>query len=147
VSIEIKLLRAGDEAVLANVAPQVFDGEVDRQATTAFLADERHHIVVAVDDGVVVGFASAVHYFHPDKPVPELFVNEVGVCPSHQGRGIARRIISSLCQRGRELGCVQAWVLTDRANPAAMHLYAASGGVEGPVDQVMFSFDLAPHTA
>jgi hypothetical protein len=42
----------------------------------------------------------------------------------------------------KNLGCVNAWVLTDRGNAAAMGLYASCGGVEAPGDTVMFEFPL-----
>lgn len=54
---------------------------IDPTWSAEFLRDPRHHIAVAIEDGVVVGIASGVHYLHPDKP-PELFVNEVGVAPA-----------------------------------------------------------------
>lgn len=141
-SIEIKVLRTGDEAVLANVGRNVFHHAVDQLATVEFLGDPRHHVVVAIDAGVVVGFASAVHYIHPDKPSPELWVKEVGVAPTHRERGLGKVILRSLFQVAREHGCVEAWVLTERANSAAMRLYASSGGHEAPHDQVMFTFHL-----
>jgi ribosomal protein S18 acetylase RimI-like enzyme len=138
--IDIKVLHAGDEQLLANVAEDVFDHAVDVSTAARFLADPRHHIAVAVDEGKVVGFASGVHYLHPDKPVPELFVNEVGVAPSHQGRGLGKAVMNALLQHGRELGCSQAWVLTDRDNTAAMRLYTACGGKD--TDHVMLEFNL-----
>jgi hypothetical protein len=61
-------LRPGDETVLDRVAPGVFDDPIDADGTRRFLADERHHIAVALEGALVVGFASGVHYFHPDKP-------------------------------------------------------------------------------
>jgi GNAT superfamily N-acetyltransferase len=97
---------------------------------------------VAVADGRVVGFASAVHYVHPDKPRPELWINEVGVAATHRGRGLGTRLLRSLFAVARGLGCAEAWVLTDRANTAAMRLYAAVGSTEAPTDHVMFTFRL-----
>ena len=76
----IRILGPGDAAVLDHVAEGVFDNAVDPRWTAEFLADSRHHLAVAVDDGQVVGMASAVHYVHPDKP-PELWINEVRVGP------------------------------------------------------------------
>lgn len=141
-TIDIKVLGPGDEAILNNVAPGVFDHTVDHQATREFLADPRHHIVVAIESGLVVGFASGVHYIHPDKPCPELWVNEVGVSPTHRGRGIAKAVLQALFDFGRGLGCVEAWVLTEHTNVAAMRLYSSNGGAEATPDQVMFSFRL-----
>lgn len=141
-AIEIRVLRVGDEAVLAKVAQDVFDYPIDAAAAKSFLRDPRLHLAVAIDAGVVVGFASGVHYHHPDKPVPELFIDEVGVAPTHLRRGLASAVLGALFERARELGCGEAWVLTDRANAAAMRLYASVGGMEAPQDQVMFSFRL-----
>ena len=139
--LEIHILGGGDAARRAHVTPGLFDHAVDTQLCQQFLSDPRHHLAVAVDDGVIVGMASAVHYVHPDKP-PELWVNEVGVAPSHQRRGIGRALLEALFARGRELGCREAWVLTDDANTATRGLYAATGGEETPA--VMVSFRLMP---
>jgi GNAT superfamily N-acetyltransferase len=141
-SIDIKVLRTGDEAVLAKVADDVFDHAVNHEATASYLRDPRLHLAVALDGAVVVAFASGVHYHHPDKPAPELFVNEIGVASDYRGRGLGTALLGALFERARELGCGEAWVLTDRANPAAMRLYASVGGVEAEQDPVMFSFRL-----
>jgi aminoglycoside 6'-N-acetyltransferase I len=138
---EIKILRSGDQALLDNVPAGVFDNSLNPQLVREFLGDERHHLVVAVDRGQVIGFVSGVHYVHPDKP-SEMWINEVGVAPSHQGQGVGKAMIQELLQHARRLGCREAWVLTDRANHSAMRLYASTGGQEAPHDQVMFTFFL-----
>ena len=140
-TIEIRLLEAGDEAVLTDVAPDVFDHAVQPALAAEFLADPRHHVAVARDGGSVVGFASGVHYVHPDKP-PELWVNEVGVATTHRGRGLATQLLRALLDAGRAVGCSQAWVLTERSNVPAMGLYRQLGGVEAPDQTVMFEFRL-----
>lgn len=105
--IELRLLGPGDAGVLSHVADGVFDDAVDRRWTAEFLADRRHHMIVALDEGVVVGMISAVDYVHPDK-APQLWINEVGVAPSHQRRGIARRLMDAILQHGRAIGCTEA---------------------------------------
>jgi GNAT superfamily N-acetyltransferase len=138
---ETRILHSSDRAMLENVVPGVFDNVLDSSLVAEFLGDDRHHLAVAVDGGQVIGFASAVHYVHPDKP-PEMWINEVGVAADHQGRGIGKAVIRTLLQHGERLGCREAWVLTDRSNQAAMRLYASTGGQEAPQDQVMFTFFL-----
>ena len=130
-SIELRWLGPGDAAVLDRVAPDVFDDPVEPRWARAFLDDPRHHLVVALDDGVVVGMASGVDYVHPDK-APQLFVNEVGVAPSHHRRGIGRRLVDAMLERGRALGCTYAWVGTEHDNAAARALYERAGGEAEP---------------
>jgi ribosomal protein S18 acetylase RimI-like enzyme len=141
--MELMLLAPDDGWRLKNVAPEVFDNAVEPGWAQEFLADPRHHIAVAIEDGCVVGFASGVHYVHPDKPA-ELFVNEVGVARTHQRQGLGRAVLQRLLDRGRALGCVSAWVLTDRDNVAAQGLYGSVGGEVMGGEMVGFEFPLTP---
>lgn len=142
--LEIRLLGKDDRDALERVAPDVFDGPVRARWTREFLADSRHHIIVAIDDGVVVGMVTAVDYVHPDK-APQLWVNEIGVAPSHRRRGIGRRLLDAMLAHGRALGCTEAWLGTEATNEAARRLYLGAGGVEEPF--VLYSFQLEPGDA
>jgi GNAT superfamily N-acetyltransferase len=62
----------------------------------------------------------------------------------YQGQGIGRRLLKTLLERGRELGCHQGWVGTGLRNAAARRLHAAAGGAEAPEPFVMVEFDLRP---
>jgi aminoglycoside 6'-N-acetyltransferase I len=135
------MLGPGDGPILARVATDVFDGPIVATLTDEFLSDPRHHLAVAIAEGEVVGFASAVHYVHPDKRA-QLFVNEVGVAPAWQRRRIGSRLLEALLARGRTLGCVEAWVGTEAGNIAARALYKSAGGVEDPEPFVLFTFPL-----
>ena len=141
--VTVRILGPADGTVLRSVAVDVFDYPVDARWSAEFLADPRHHLAVAIDDesGQVVGMASGVHYVHPDKP-PELWVNEVGVAPTHQGHGIGRRVLAALLAHGRTLGCQEAWLLTEYSNSAARRMYAAVGGVEESEPPLMITFAL-----
>ena len=138
--IDIRILGNGDDAVLSEVAEGVFDGAIDRDQAAAFLHDSHHHLAVALAFGVVVGFASAIHYLHPDKP-PELWVNEIGLSPAHRRRGLGTQLLRMLFDRARCLGCRGAWVLTDSENVGAQRLYESLGGKRA-TQAVMFGFEL-----
>jgi ribosomal protein S18 acetylase RimI-like enzyme len=138
--ITVKVLSSSDLPLLMNVADDVFDNPIDEKLAKEFLADSRHHIVVALSEGVVIGFASAVHYIHPDKPT-ELWINEVGVSPAHQNKGVGKAIMKEMLELGRKLGCLNAWVLTDRSNDAANRLYKSAGGQVAEGDTVMYEFE------
>lgn len=140
-TIEFRVLGAGDQAVLARVTPGVFDHDLVPALSAEFLKDPRHHLAVAVEAGAVVGFASGVHYIHPDKPA-ELWVNEVGVSPAHQRQGLGRKLLQTLFAHAATLGCREAWVLTSPANKAAIRLYESAGGTDLEDPPVMFTFKL-----
>jgi ribosomal protein S18 acetylase RimI-like enzyme len=137
---EIKVLSHHDLRSLDNVA-DIFDDPIQSARAKEFLQDARHHLIIALESETVIGFVSAVHYVHPDKAHPELWINEVGVAATHQRQGIGKAMMQKACEVGRELGCKEAWVLTERSNTAAMKLYGSSGGTES--EAILFTFDLS----
>ena len=125
--VESRLLGRDDIAVFDHVADGVFDHQVDPALASEFLGDPRHHMVVAIEDGAVVGMGSAVDYIHPDKP-RQLWINEMGVARSHHRRGIGRQILDALIAHGRAIGCTEAWLGTELDNGPARGLYESAGG-------------------
>ncbi len=138
-TVHIRLLGEGDAALLQACAKDAFDNAICPKLATEFLGDARHHIVAAIAEGTLVGFASAVHYVHPDK-APELWINEVSVAESHRGQGIGKRLLTAMLSHGRTLGCTEAWVVTDEENAPAQRLYASVGGASRNV--IYFTFPL-----
>jgi ribosomal protein S18 acetylase RimI-like enzyme len=140
--LEVRLLQPNDQDILSQVAEGVFDDPIVPSSAREFLNDPRHRLVAAIEDGTIVGFVSSVVYIHPDKPAPELWINEVGVAPTHQNQGIGKRLMKKTLEVAREAGCTEAWVLTERDNNAAMALYKSVGGIEEKPDATMFTFEL-----
>ena len=138
------MLDASNAALLEEIAPGVFDHPIDPRWRDEFVQDPRHHLALAIVGSQVIGMASGVHYVHPDK-APEMWINEVGVATTHRGAGLGHRLVEKLLIRARELGCHEAWVLTDQGNRTAMRMYAKAGGLEEPVPSTMFTFRLPVH--
>ena len=134
----VELLESDDFDALERVADGVFDSPIRTSLAAEFLADSRHHMAVAVRDGTVIGFATAIHYVHPDKPA-ELWITEIAVAPPERDRGIGKKLMRVLFRLGAELGCAQAWVLAEPGNLGARQFYRSLGGREAPA--IMYSFD------
>ncbi len=143
-SVELRLLGPGDAHLLDRVAEDVFDEPVSPSRLAAHLAEPCHLLLLALESGaggdLVVGQCAAVIHHHPDKPL-ELYVDEVGVAPSHQGRGIGRRLMERMLEEGRARGCEEAWLGTEPDNVAAQALYRGLGG-EPPEPFTLYAFDL-----
>jgi ribosomal protein S18 acetylase RimI-like enzyme len=142
-STHVRMATCDDAELFERIADDLFDNAISFALVRLFLNDPRHHICIAIVDGYIIGFASAVDYIHPDKP-RELWINEVGVAQPWQRQGIGAELMQMMFQHGRELGCAQAWVLTEPDNAEANALYrsVARLGDEPPVSVVLHSFVL-----
>ena len=125
--ISIAELGPGDDARVA-AASHLFDGPARPDATTSFLADDRHHLLVAYDGPRPVGFVSGVEVTHPDKGT-EMFLYELAVDERYRRRGIGRQLVEHLAAVARRTGCYGMWVVTDDDNAAARATYERAGAV------------------
>ncbi|CAN7501658.1 GNAT family N-acetyltransferase [Aminobacter sp. LjRoot7] len=140
--IEIRRLGPGDERLLDTVAPEVFDEAVDPARLKACLGSPGHLLFVALDDGQVVAQAAGMIHRHVDKP-SELYVDEVGVSPAWQRRGIANLLMDAVFAAGREAGCEEAWLGTEPDNLPARALYDRRKEPAGPAETfVMYLYEL-----
>lgn len=140
-SVDIRLLGPDDALVFRRVADGVFDDVPDADLTMEFLEDRRHHILVAIENDVVVGFASAIDFIHPDKAA-QLWINEISVAASHRRNGIGRALLEGMIKYGTAIGCSEAWLATELENEPAIALYRSLGGTREPENPVLFSFAL-----
>ena len=140
--MEIRRLFPGDDALVMQVAEDVFDEPVRPDRLAAYLHEPGHFMIVALAGGVVVGQCAAVIHRHPDK-VSELYIDEVGVSPAFQRQGIARDMLDAMFAIGREHGCEGAWVGTEPGNVPARALYESRKEPHGPAeDFVMYLYAL-----
>ena len=139
-TIDIRRLGPGDAALFERVAEGVFDHAIDRARLAEYLATPGHHFIAAFADGRMIGQVAAVLHRHPDLRPTELYIDEVGVDPAFQRQGIARRMLDTAFELGRELGCAELWVATEPDNLPGRALYETRGAGAEPV--VMFVYKL-----
>ena len=125
--MEIRALRAGDELLLTG-ASHLFDAPVDEEGARRFLGTTGHHLLVAYEEDLPVGFVSGVETTHPDKGT-EMFLYELAVDAHHRRRGIARALVERLAAVARDRGCYGMWVVTDEENIAARATYERTGAI------------------
>ena len=126
-AIQLKRMQPGDELDFTEIAPDVFDEPIHPERLEAYLLESGHLMLLAFDNGVVVGQCAAVIHRHPDK-LTELYIDEVGTASTHLRQGIATRMVEAMFAWGRELGCREAWLGTELDNLEANGLYIKVGG-------------------
>ena len=133
--MHIEALGPGDDEQVRQ-ASHLFDGPAMADATTEFLGDDRHHLLLAYEAGRPVGFVSGVETTHPDKGT-EMFLYELAVDEDHRRLGIASALVDALAELARNRGCFGMWVATDEENEAARATYRRTA-TEEQFAQVVF---------
>jgi ribosomal protein S18 acetylase RimI-like enzyme len=123
-AISIRIVEPGDTSWFERIADDVFDYPLYAPTLERYLETPLHFLLIATDGDLVVGQLSAVIHHHPDQRPTELYVDEVGVSPSYQRQGIAKRLIEAAFTEGRRRGCREAWLGTEPDNLPANALYA-----------------------
>ena len=122
-TISILRLDPQSAATLGPSDPEIFDHPLDPARLQAFVACPTHLLVVACDAGRVIGQIRAMLHLQPDGPT-QLYIDNLGVAPTHLRQGIARRLLAEALLWGKAQGCAEAWVATEPDNAAARALYA-----------------------
>lgn len=133
--VTIEIVNEDNIHLLDAVAEDVFDEAINPGYLARYVQETNHVLCVAVADSQVVGQARAIIHRHPDNP-PELYIDNVGVSPAYQRRGIARMLVTEIVARGKAHGCEEIWVGTEPENEPATALYRSLGLDKS--DMVMF---------
>lgn len=124
--VEVRAVGPADAALFAHIDAGVFDGPIVPERLAAYLADPGHVMLLAIAGGRVVGQISGIVHRHPDL-ADEMYLDNLGVAPGWQRRGVATRLIDGLTTIARKRGCTEMWVATRAANAGAIALYAHRG--------------------
>ncbi len=141
-NVKIVILDHSNKHLLSNIAPEVFDHPIKEDSLNDFLNCSRHLMSLALNDDTVVGMASAVEYFHPDKK-SQLWINEVGVSPQMRNQGIGRHLVQRLIDEGKKRGCIFAWLGTGTENIPAQKCFESVGKTKSE-EFLMYKWDLNP---
>jgi len=139
--MQIEVLNRDNTHLLDTIAQEVFDHPIDTNSLKAFLDCPRHIMVLAVDENEVVGMASGVEYFHPDKQT-QLWINEVGVTPAKRNRGIGRALVKDLIAIAKQKGCKYSWLGTDIDNHAAQKCFDSIPSANEPDQFLLYEWNL-----
>jgi diamine N-acetyltransferase len=149
--VEVRTAKAGDAAAIADVAAATFalacPPDTEPQSVAAFvaehltvarfadyLADPARILLVAEQDGAVVGYAMLVHGVPYDadaravvKHLPTTELSKIYVLPTAHGSGVARDLMAATVVAARDAGAAGIWLGTNQANVRAHRFYEKSG--------------------
>lgn len=128
---------------LAAAFPPVADDVFDAAPMPGYLEKlalmPGHALFVAIGGEHVVGQILAMTQLQADMPT-QLYIHNLGVCPTFRRQGIARDLFEAAMAWGRDNGCDSVWLATDVGNIDAQGFYRSLGYVRQPAE--VFSGEL-----
>lgn len=112
--------------LLTNVEEEVFDAPINGPHLAAILAAGGHILLVAMEEGRVVGQCLGVVLHGPDR-APMLYIDNLGVTPNRRRQGIARDLVQEMLKLGRQEGCKSGWLASDPDSDDALPFYRSIG--------------------
>lgn len=117
---------------------------LDAVALVEFLADPMRYLLLAVEEGQVVGSLNGYALQPPHRRDPQFLLYEIDVRPAWRRRGIGKALVERFVGEARSARAFEVWVLTGRSNAAAMALYASCGLRMENSDDAMWNVPINP---
>ena len=106
-----------------------------------FLKNERHYLLAAIEGNAPLGFILAYRMQRVDREQDMMFFYEINVAQRHRKKGIGTALINGLKDICKQENILKMFVLTDRSNAAAYHLYEKTGGIaDEDGDEITFVY-------
>lgn len=142
--IMVRRLKPGDEALVGAVAGRFKSALLPSARARRFLAHDANYLIVAERGGELAGFVLAYRLDRLDRDAGQLFLYEVGVAPEHRRCGVGTRLMEYVRGLVAEESLMEAFVLTERDNDAALGLYRRAGGQVESSGSVLFVYPGEP---
>ena len=105
-----------------------------------FINDNNAFGFIAKDNNNIVGFAYAYTLLRPDGKTM-FYLHSIGMLPDYQNNGYGTKLMHFIKDYSIKLGCSEMFVITDKGNPRACHLYEKLGGKNDYEDEVVYVYD------
>jgi ribosomal protein S18 acetylase RimI-like enzyme len=101
----------------------VFDAARQQRGLELLLDGATALVLVAEENGAVVGMATAQLLISTAEGAPSLIIEDVVVTPARQHRGIGSELLERLAEWGAGRGASRMQLLADRTNDRALDFY------------------------
>lgn len=105
----------------------IFNAEKQERGLRLLLTESRAAIMVAEQDGQVIGMCSGQLLISTAQGGPSALVEDVTVLPTYQGKGIGKQLLAAISAWAVNQGASRVQLLADRNNTPALAFYQKIG--------------------
>lgn len=137
--MEYKLLEKEDLKLMKDVLED--DGMIfNTDYLNNFLNDKNAYGFIAKENNKIIGFAYAYTLLRPDGK-NMFYLHSVGMLPNYQNNGYGSQLLSFIKEYSQKIGCSEMFVITDKGNPRACHVYEKLGGKNDFEDEIVYVYN------
>ena len=136
---DIRLLTINDISSMQEVLQDdnmVFNAE----SLSRFIDSDNCFGFIAKSDNKIVGFAYTYNLLRPDGKAM-LYLHSIGMLPDYQDKGLGTKLMEHVINYAKTNNYSECFVITDKGNPRACHLYEKLGGKNEFNDEVVYVYD------
>lgn len=137
--MEYKLLEEKDLGLMEEILKDD-DMIFDLENLKKFYDDKNTIGFVAKKDNKIVGFAYGYDIIHPDGK-HAYFIYSIGMLPDYQDKGYGTKLLSFIKDYISNNGYFEMFVMTDKGNPRACHVYEKLGGKNDYEDEICYVYN------
>ena len=137
--MEYKLLEKNDITLMADVLKDD-NMIVNKDYLENFVDDKNAYGFIAKEENKIVGFAYAYTLLRPDGKTM-FYLHSIGMLPNYQNNGYGSKLLEFIKNYSMKLGCSEMFVITDKGNQRACHIYEKLGGKNDYEDEVVYVYD------
>ena len=136
---EIKLLVESDLSLMKEILED--DGMIfDLEMLKKYICHKQNKGFIVKIDKKIVGFAYCYDLLRPDGKVM-FYLHSIGLLPNYQDKGLGTKLLVYIKNYATENNYSEMFVITDKGNPRACHLYEKLGGKNDFEDEIVYVYD------
>lgn len=105
-----------------------------------FINDENAYGFVAIQERNIIGFAYGYTLLRPDGKTM-FYVHSIGILSAYQDKGYGSSLLLFIKDYSKKIGCSEMFIITDKGNSRACHVYEKLGGKNDYEDEIVYVFD------
>jgi len=105
-----------------------------------FLEDKNAFGFIAKLENRIIGFAYAYTLLRPDGK-NMFYLHSIGLLPEYQNSGYGTELLTYIKNYSNSIGCSEMFVITDKGNPRACHIYEKVGGKNEYENEIVYVYD------
>ncbi|WP_105614642.1 GNAT family N-acetyltransferase [Vallitalea okinawensis] len=104
-----------------------------------FLSEDEHHLIAALDQGKIIGFALAYELPRIDGKGNMLYVHEIDVAEEYRRQGIGKSLMDELNKLRINKNMCKMFLLVDPDNSPAIGLYETCNGLKS--ESLLYTYE------